>query len=71
MLNLSQYESTGDYSKDCAAGRQFAALLINYIRQTKDVNMLNLEMLNIVKAGESCCKGVRIGFATALGIALL
>jgi hypothetical protein len=71
MRRVSEIQSTGDYSKDCQAGRKAAADLINQIRFNQDPNILNFELQRIVSAGDACCKGARVGFATALGMALL
>jgi hypothetical protein len=71
MRRVYEIESTGNYSKYCQAGREAAADLINQIRFNQDPNILNFELQRIVSAGEACCKGARIGFATAIGIALL
>jgi hypothetical protein len=67
MRRVSEIQSTGDYSKDCQAGRQAAADLINQIRFNQDPNILNFELQRRGSLLQGCegrlCYGTRNGIA--------
>lgn len=69
MHDISQPRTYGDYAVDCGFGRSAGNQTIALIRQSDNPTVLG-HVLEALPTGDAA-KGVRIGFATALALALL
>ena len=64
--NPCAVEPTGDYARDCAAGREMARELVGFMRLTGNVTMVQHTVRALVERGPSH-QGLYVGFIHSIG----